>query len=122
MEGKITPEEKELVEEGINQMLKKGAIIKVDPSPEQFLSNNFAVPKKDGVNRSVMNLKRLNNFIHCPHFKIEILCLVRELLLLSDWMYKLDLEDACFSIPTHRNSQKNLCFVWEDSLYQFFCL
>ena len=53
--GKITPDKKELVEEEINQMLKKGAIIKVDPSPDQFLSNIFTVPKKDGGGRPVLN-------------------------------------------------------------------
>ena len=65
---KITPGEKEKEK---NQMLIKGAIIKVDPFVAKFLSKTFTIPKKDGGNRPVINLKRLNNFIHCPYFKME---------------------------------------------------
>ena len=61
--GKITPKKKELVEEEINQMLEKDAIIKVNLSPEQFLSNIFTVPNKDRGNRPVINLKILKNFL-----------------------------------------------------------
>ena len=50
-EGKTTPKEKELVEEKINEILEKGFIIKVDPSPVQILSNIFTAPKKDAGNR-----------------------------------------------------------------------
>ena len=50
-EGKTTPKEKELVEEKINEILEKGFIIKVDPSPVQILSNIFTAPKKDAGSR-----------------------------------------------------------------------
>ena len=53
---------------------------------------------------------------------MEGLFLVRELLSPNDWMYKLDLKDAYFSNPIHRNLQKNLGFIWKGYLYQFFCL
>ena len=102
-------------------MLEKGAFIKVDPSPDQFLSNIFTIPKKDGGNRPVINLKKLDNFIHCPHFKMEGLSLVKEQLSPEDCICKVDLKDAYFFIPIHRNSQ-NLRFEWEGSLHQFICL
>ena len=57
------------MEEEINQMLEKDAIIKADPSPDQFLSNIFIISKKDGGKRSVINSKKLHNFIHCARFR-----------------------------------------------------
>ena len=119
--GKIIPEEKELVEEERNQILGKGIITKVDPPPDQLLSNIFTVPKKNGGNKPVINLKKLKNFIHCLHISFDSLFLVKEALSRNDWMCKVDLKDAYFSIPIHRNSQKKLRFEWEGSLYQFFC-
>ena len=111
MGGKISTEEKELTEEEINQMLEKGAIIKLDPSSsDQFLSSIFAVSKKDGGDRPVINLKKLNSLIHCPHLKMEGLFLVRELFSPNDWMYKNNLKDASFSRLIHRNSLKNMHF------------
>lgn len=86
--GKITTVEKELTEEEISQMLEKGAIIKLDPSSDQFLSSIFTVSKKDGGDRPVVDSKKLNSLIHCPHLKMEGLFLVRELLSPNDRMLK----------------------------------
>ena len=99
-----------------------GAIVKVDTSPDQFLSNIFTVPKKVRCNRPMTNLKKLKDFIHCPHFKMEGLFLVSELPLPNDWTCKVLLKNVYFSIPIHRISKKNLRFEWEGSLCQFLCL
>ena len=52
---------------------------------------------------------------------MEGLFLVTELLSPNDWICKVDLKDTYFSIPIHWNSQENLHFEWEASLYQFLC-
>ena len=117
MGGKITPEKKKLVEEEINQMPKKGAIIKVDPNYQYF----YRLQERWGQQTSD-KLKKLQNFIHSAHFKIECFFLVGELLSPNDWMYKVDLKDVYFSITIQTNSQKNLRFKWEGSLYHFLYL
>lgn len=105
----------------IESNTKKGATIKEDHCPEQILINAFNFPEKDGENRLVINLKELNKFIECTYFRMKDLFLVRNIPSPNDWMCKLDLRDAYFSILVHRNSQKNLRFEWEGSLYQFLC-
>ena len=56
----VSREVEELVKLEVKEMLKKGAIKKVQPSKAKFVSNLFLVKKKDGGQRIVVNLKELN--------------------------------------------------------------
>ena len=58
-------------EDAINKLLSKGDIRSCNPCPNQFLSSFFVVPKSDGSNRFILNLKKLNSFIDIQHFKLE---------------------------------------------------
>ena len=65
--------EQEGLDKEIQDMLHKGAVEEIH-NPlvrEGFYSNMFLVPKKDGRQRPVFNLKKLNTFVHTPHFKME---------------------------------------------------
>ena len=101
---KMSSAEKQLVDSEIEEMLKKGAILKVDPVNGQFLSNLFLVDKKDGRHRPVINLKKLNKFIPYRHFKMEGLHSLKQVLREGDFMCKLDLKDAYFCVPLQKNS------------------
>ena len=82
-----------------NKMLEKGAIKKVQPRPDQFLSNIFLRPKKDGTFRPVINLKELKTYIPYQKFRMETLKDLKDILWEGDFMLKIDLKDAYFSIP-----------------------
>ena len=70
----------------------------------------------------IIHLKALNRFIPHVHFKMEGIQSLRELILPGDFMIKLDLKDAYFSIPIHTTQQRFLSFMWEGQSYQFTCL
>ena len=77
----LTKETSDLVDQEVQDMLRKGTIVVSDHKEDQFLSSLFLVKKKDGGNRPVVNLKDLNRNIPYQHFKMEVLFLLKEMLL-----------------------------------------
>ena len=78
--------------------------------------------KKDEGQRPVINLKNLYFFVPYEHFKMESLNSLQFLLKKGDYMTKLDLKDAYFCVPPHKESRKFVLFQWDGRLYEFLCL
>ena len=57
---------------------------------------------KGEKNQPVINLKDLNRFISYKHFKIEGLHYLKYVLQKGDYMCKVDLKDAYFSVSLHK--------------------
>jgi hypothetical protein len=108
-----------LLLEEIQQMLQKNAIERVDPKTPGFYSTFFLVPKKDGGQRPVLNLKGLNQFVHTVTFKMQTLQVVIKHLNKGDWMASLDLKDAYFHVPIREDHRPFLRFEFLGQVYQF---
>ena len=119
---KFSTPEKELIEKEIKELEEKGAIKQVSQVQNQFLSNLFLVKKKDGGNRPVINLKNLNGFVDHQRFKMEDISTLKDLIQPNDWMIKLDLKDAYFCVPIHKDHRKYFHFQWINSIKEFSCL
>lgn len=111
-----------LIDAEIEKLLNKGAIQKCDIELDQFISNVFVVPKKDGSLRPVLNLTKLNGFIHYEHFKQENINFALDLIQKDDFLTSIDLTDAYFSVRIHKDFRKFLRFTWRGVLYEFKCL
>ena len=112
----------DLVNQEVQDMLRKDVIVVTDPKEDQFLSSLFLVKKKDGGNRPVVNVMDLNRNIPYQHFKMEGLFLLKEMLLPGDKVCKIDLTDAYFAIPLPVKSRKYVRFQWKGLLYELCCL
>ena len=112
--------EEEALQQELARMSKLGAIEMA--SMDGFLSNHFVVPKSGGRWRAVFNLRRLNEFVPCLHFKMESLGQLPLILEKGDWLAKIDLKDAFHSIPIHPSSRHLLQFVWQHQRWQYTCL
>ena len=82
-----------------------------DCSPD-FYSPLFVIPKRDGGSRPVFNLRKLNEFVHAPHFKMETMSQVLNLVRPGDYMTSLDLSYAFLHVKIHPRSRKYLRFRW----------
>ena len=111
-----------LVNLELKEMLRKGAIKRTQPAQGEFLSNLFLVGKKDKGFRPVINLKMMNQFIPFLHFKMQDLSQLKHIIQEGDWMCKLDLKDAYFTVPLDQNSRKFVRFQWKGNPYEFVCL
>jgi len=122
---KEIPFEKEhwqIVDLEIKNLLSKKAIKNSVHENKEFISTIFIVPKPNGKFRPVINLKYLNAFVHYDHFKQETFKVVLDILQKNDFLTSIDLQDAYFSVPIHKDFQKFLKFQWNNELYQFVCL
>ena len=97
-------------------------MIQVSPSENQFISNIFLRPKKNGKLRPIINLKGLNLHLEKIHFKMEHLPSILPLISPGTLMTSIDLTDAYFSLPIAKKSRKYLRFQWRDMLLEFQCL
>ncbi|CAH1255216.1 TPR [Branchiostoma lanceolatum] len=116
------PQQVEVLNEEVGVLLSKGAIREVPYHSTQFVSTLFTVPKKTGGLRPVINLKPLNRYLQVRRFKMEGLGVLKHLLQPGDFMGKVDLKDAYFTIPVDVNSRRFLTFQWQGRFYQFQCV
>ena len=91
----------------IQSLLSKNAIERVENVKSLgFYSRLFLVPKPHQRWRSVIDLSRLNTFLHIEMFKMETPESIRTSLIPGEWVLSIDLLDAYLHIPIHPNSRK----------------
>lgn len=114
----LSPEQTQILDQEILSLLQKNAIESA-PGREGFFSPMFTVPKKDGGWRPIINLKRLNTYLEVPHFKMEGINTLKDVLQKNDFMGKIDLKDAYLTVPVSPHHRKFLKFQWKGQNYQF---
>ena len=79
-EGVFSQKHTALLLEEIKELLHKGAIILPSGDAADFISTLFLVTKKSGQMKPVIDLKQLNHWVETPHFKMEGIPNLRDLL------------------------------------------
>ncbi len=116
--------EEALVTSEVDALFEKRAIEKVpiDDRANSFISQIFLRAKKDGGWRPVFNLRHLNTYLRYDHFKMEGLFMLQGLLKAGNYVAKLDLKDAYFTVPMAQRHRRFLRFEWRGQLWQFAVL
>jgi hypothetical protein len=116
---RFSTSEQEKISTEVEKMLAKRAIEQVAETADQWVSSLFLRPQKDGSMRPIFNLKKLNSFVRYQHFKMENIGMLRDMLQEGDWMVKIDLKDAYFTVPMAKETRKFLRFRWGGKTFQF---
>ena len=107
----------------IQTLLSKNAIERVENVKSLgFYSRLFLVPKPQQRWRPVIDLSRLNTFLHVEKFKMETPESIRTSLVPGEWVSSIDLSDAYLHIPIHPNSRKYLRFCYKAQVFPFTSL
>ena len=107
----------------IQSLLSKNAIERVENVKSfGFYSRLFLVPRPHQRWRPVIDLSRLNTFLHVEKFKMETPESIRTSLVSGEWVSSIDLSDAYLHIPIHPNSRKYLRFGHRSQVFQFTSL
>ena len=93
----------------IQSLLSKNAIERVENVKSLgFYSRLFLVPKPHQRWRPVIDLSRLNTFLHVEKFKMETPESIRTSLVPGEWVSSIDLSDAYLHIPIHPSKLKEV--------------
>ena len=86
----------------IQSLLSKNAIERVENVKSLgFYSRLFLVPKPHQRWRPVIDLSRLNTFLHVEKFKMETPESIRTSLIPGEWVASINLSDTYLHIPIH---------------------
>ena len=96
----------------IQSLLSKSAIERVENVKSLgFYNRLFLVPKPHQRWRPVIDLSRLNTFLHIEKFKMETPESIRTSLIPGEWVLSIDLSDAYLHIPIHPTQGNTYCFA-----------
>jgi len=117
VELRMEEEKKRVIDKEIEELLKEEVIREVEEREVKFFSKMFAIPKPDGTNRVILDLRMLNKSLVSKKFKMENIQTVKELMTKECWFIKIDLKSAYHQIPIRREDQTYLSFHWKGKNY-----
>ena len=108
----------------IETLLQKGAVeeVRSETKSKGFYNRLFLRPKPGGKWRPILDLKPLNPYIKEEKEIQETVSQIRASLRQGQWAFSLDLTDAFFHIPIHKESRCLLRFHYQGKAYQYKAL
>ncbi|KAH7832123.1 putative Reverse transcriptase (RNA-dependent DNA polymerase) [Monocercomonoides exilis] len=103
----------------IQEGLRTEVLTKLTADQVGCLNNIFFIPKKNGKFRQIVDCRPLNAALKDVHFKMDVHRTVEKLLQKEDWTTSLDLSQAYYLIPVHREFSPFLAFHFRGDFFGF---
>ena len=121
--GYANPRRNKFLKEALQSLITKQSQEKVVVRASlAFYNRLFIVPKPNNKWRPILDLSKLNLFLHSETFKMETPETIRLSLQKGEWVTSLDFSDAYFHIPINQRSRKYLRFHLHGQTFQFRAL
>ena len=121
--GYANPHRNKYLKEALQSLITKQAVEKVVVRASlAFYNQLFIVPKPNNKWHPILDLSKLNLFLHSETFKMETPETFRLSLQQGEWVTSLDFSDAYFHIPINPRSRKYLRFHLHGQTFQFTAL
>lgn len=121
----LTSEAAAFITTSLLLLLAAGAVQRWDSPSSPFptvVSPLGVVPKANGNLRLILDLRYVNEHLFCPHFKFESLKSLQDILVSSDLMATVDLQNGYWQMRMHPAFTQYLGFEWEGKFYVFTVL
>ena len=103
----------------VKNLVGKGAVVPVSKSQVHLTSLLFVVPKSGAGWHPIIDLRKLNQYLSPPHFKMEGLYMLPNVVHQDFFMAKVDLKDTYLTIPV---SAEFHCLLAFQNDRQFFAI
>ncbi|KAM3966701.1 LOW QUALITY PROTEIN: ATP-binding cassette subfamily C member 4-like [Aphomia sociella] len=110
-------QESEKMTSVIYQMKSQG-VLEVAPLSPSFVSPLFLIPKSDGSDRPIFNLRRLNQYVQTDPFRLINMYRVPDFIQPQVWMCKVDLSQAYFNLPINQSHRRFLRLLYKDEILE----
>ena len=111
-----------IIDEEVFKLIRKKVIITTYVQEGDFFSNLFIRSKKDGLYRTILNLKKLSQDCETTHFKMESIKQVIHMMKPNMYLASVDIKDAFYTVPIYEPHRKHLKFMWLNKAYQFIVI
>ena len=118
----MSERESGVIKSEVQKLLSKQLISHCDYIPGEVVSPVFTRQTKHGSHCMILNLKPVNEQETYHHFKMSTLTTALRLIRKNCYMSSLDLKDAYYSVPIHKDHRKLLRFKWEGQTFEFQAL
>ena len=115
----LSPEKFYLIKSEIGKLQNCGAISKVHPFPDHYVSRVFIRKKANGQDRMIIDLKTLNKYIVKVHFRMEDRQFLKKMISENDYLVSIDLNGIGFSVPIHPSCFKFATFEFKNQRFHY---